>query len=181
MAQVSWEDLPINDKVKKHIQKGEFHISSKIENTGENDKRQKLTYSIIGLHPSSCETALPRLSLYEKYEDYLGFILKSDYTEETQLIELLLGHAILPFKMGLRFQLPRLKGPGSYPFRFTQGFLSGLKGEIHVAKSDERCLFYSTADWQGPHTGISPGVFSFFSTTLSRMAMDGLFRATRML
>lgn len=178
VAHVDWENLPLSDKLKKSVASGEFHISSELKNLGKAEKQQELIYSITGLHPSSCEMALPRLSLYEKYKDYLGFVLKSEYSEEDKLIQLLLGHTVLPFKMGLDFKLPRLSGPGTYGFTFSQGFLSGLKGEIHVSQHQNRCLFHSTASWEGPHTGISPKVFSFFSTTLSRMAMHGLFRAT---
>lgn len=181
-ARVTWDSLPVKDKIKKHLLSGEFSISSQLENVGKGKKQQVLVYSIIGLHPSSCEMALPRLSLYENYENYLGFIQKSEYDKESQLIQLTLGHTILPFTMGLNFKLPRLTQPEVYQFSFAQGFLKNLKGEIHVSKGhDGRCLFYTTAKWRGPHTGISPGVFTFFSTTLSRMAMDGLFRATRAL
>jgi len=180
-ARVTWDSLPVENKIKKRILEGELYVSSVLENMKEDESEQKLTYFITGLHPSPCEMALPRLSLYEKYKDYLGFIHESDYDEKNQLIKLLLGHAILPFKMVLHFKLPRMKSAGLYKFSFKEGFLMGLEGEIHASKTRNQCLIYTKAKWRGPHTGISPSIFSFFSRTLSRMAMDGLFRATRAL
>lgn len=169
-------DMELNSRLQQEIEKDYFHIKSTVKNIEE--KNQSLDYLIIGLHPNSCDSALPRLSLYEKYQDYLGFIKSSRYFEEQQLIDLHLGHALLPFEMGLRFKLPRLKKAGVTRFQFAEGFLKDLRGEIHVSEHKGRCLFISQAKWSGPHTGIAPKIFSFFSTTLSRMAMEGLFRAS---
>lgn len=170
------DDMGLNQRLVKAIEKDHFHIKSEVKNIEE--KKQTLDYLIIGLHPQNCNTALPRLSLYEKYQDYLGFIKASRYHEAQEIIDLDLGHALLPFEMGLRFKLPRLEKPGVTSFEFTEGFLKDLKGEIHVSEHQGRCLFISRAYWSGPHSGITPKIFSFFSTTLSRMAMEGLFRAS---
>lgn len=169
-------DMGLNSRLQQEIEKDYFHIKSTVKNIGE--KNQSLDYLIVGLHPNSCNTALPRLSLYEKYQDYLGFIKSSRYFEERKLIDLHLGHTLLPFEMGLRFKLPRLKDEGVTHIHFTEGFLKDLRAEIHVSSHKGRCLFISKARWSGPHTGIAPKIFSFFSTTLSRMAMEGLFRAS---
>lgn len=168
--------MGLNKRLQQEIEKDYFHIKSVVKNREENN--QQLDYLIVGLHPQSCDMALPRLSLYEKYSDYLGFVKESQYFEDKQLISLLLGHTLLPFEMILRFQLPRLKNVGVYQFSFTEGFLKNLTGEIHVSSHEKRCLFISKATWVGPHSGINPKIFSFFSTTLSRMAMEGLFRAS---
>lgn len=168
--------MGLNKRLQQEIVNGYFHIKSEVKNLEENN--QQLDYLIVGLHPQNCDMALPRLSLYEKYSDYLGFVKESKYVETKEMISLLLGHGLLPFEMILRFQLPRLKKPGVYQFSFQEGFLKDLAGEIHVSVHQDRCLFISKAAWTGPDTGINAKVFSFFSTTLSRMAMEGLFRAS---
>jgi hypothetical protein len=104
----------------------------------------------------------------------------SEYNDQKKQIELLLDHALLPFPMGLKFIIPRIKKPGRYPFKFERGFLKGLTGFIWVENKKGRCLFAAQSTWRGPHTKIPNLVFDLFSTTLARAAMVKLFRISSM-
>lgn len=172
------QNLGIDDKQLGHLIDGEYLVRAELSATDSTNKKQTLNYQITGLHPRACTTALRRLQLYENYENLLGFVKKSQYVESEQEISLELGHTLLPFDMLLVFNIPRIKQVGIYPFGFDRGFLRGLTGEIHVQEYRGRCLFHSTANWTGPHTGISETVFSLFASTLSRIAMGSLFRAS---
>ncbi len=175
----SFEQWPLSENQKKSVLKGVFYVQSKVDSTGENDNAtQKLNYKIAGLHPKSCSIALRRLTLYENYHQILGFVEQSQYDEKEERISLVLGHTLLPFRMGLQFKIPRMKGPGRFPLTFDRGFLMGLVGQIEISEHLGRCAFYAEAAWEGPTTGIPDSVFSLFSTTLSRMAMESLFRAS---
>jgi hypothetical protein len=156
------------------IKKGLVLCQSKVDDFEE--KKQKLDFNIAGLHPKDCRFALRKLSLYEKYSEYIGLVKQASYNEKNQRIRLLLSSTLLPFNMIMDFKLPRITTTGSYQFSFDQGFLNGLAGTINVYEYQNRCLFYSTAQWQGPHTGISSTIFQLFSSTLGKMTMETLFR-----
>ena len=142
---------------------------------------QDLRFSIAGFHQKSCDYVLKKLSLYENYSDFLNFVKRSQYDEEKQEINFVLSHLLLPYDMSLIFKLPRITKEGVYPFSFDQGFLKDLKGNIHVQKINNRCLFYSEASWSGPHTKIPNTIFEFFSQTLAKMSMERLFRISNTL
>jgi hypothetical protein len=176
-ADFSFGNLPYNKSVKENILNGEIFSESKVENQGESpNETQSLRFSIAGLHPKSCEYALKKLSLYEAYSTYLDFVKVSNYNEATQEIDFFLEHTLLPYRMELTFMLPRVKTVGTYPFQFRVGILKDLKGFIYVTKYNNRCLFYTTATWSGPHTKIPAFVLEIFSQTLSKISMEMLFR-----
>ncbi len=154
-------------------------MESKVTNVS--DKLQKLNFQISGLHPKDCRFALRKLSQYERFSDELDFVKKSSYDEADGRIRLLLSSSLLPYNMILHFKIPRIKKPGLYHFEFDDGFLLGLKGEIHVSEHEKRCLFYGSAAWKGPDTGINSLVFEFFSSTLGRLAIENLFRFSKTL
>ena len=137
---------------------------------------QSLKFSIAGLHPKSCDYALKKLSLYEEYSRYLDFVKVSKYDESKQEIDFFIEHTLLPYPIELTFILPRVRTVGQYPFRFQLGILKDLKGIIYVEKYKNRCLFYTSADWYGPHTGIPSLLLEIFSQTLSKISMELLFR-----
>ncbi|OUR96994.1 hypothetical protein A9Q84_11705 [Halobacteriovorax marinus] len=139
-------------------------------------KNQKLFFYIAGLHPKDCRFALRKLAHYESYSKHLGFIKNSSYDEKSQRVNFLLSSLLLPYDMSLNFKIPRIKSPGIYPFKFDQGFLSGLHGNIVTINYKNRCLFYTTASWEGPHSDIPNTVFEFFSKALAQLAMENLFR-----
>lgn len=169
------ENLPYKKNIKEKILEGQIFSESRVQNLNLN-KEQSLHFSIAGLHPKSCTFALKTLSLYEEYSRFLSFVKESHYNEDKKEINFLLSHLLLPYDMRLIFTLPRITSTGSYPFMFEIGILKNLHGTINVIDQKNRCLFYSTADWQGPHTGFNPLVFELFSQVLSKLSMQILFR-----
>jgi hypothetical protein len=174
---ISLETLPFNKTIKENILAGEVFAESKVVSTGDRKSGiQTLRFSIAGLHPRSCEYALKKLSLYESYSKYLDFVKESNYDDAKQEIDFYLDHALLPYSMELIFLLPRVRTVGQYPFKFEIGILKDLTGMIYVGKYKNRCLFYTTANWTGPHTGFPNFIFEIFSQTLSKISMETLFR-----
>lgn len=170
---IQWDGLPFSDKIKKSLL-NEPYVSSEVTNPSEST--QKIDFLIAGLHKKRCAFALVKLSQYERFQEFIGFIKKSGYDDKEGRIILSLSHMLLPFDMGLNFKLERISKPGLYRFLFDSGFLKGLKGEIHISQHKNNCLFVSTAKWHGKDTGIPNSVFSFFSSTLGERAMERLFR-----
>lgn len=183
----TFERAPLSKKQKKIIINGQIFAHSNVTSfTGkilhpkpkpiEDIKMQKLEYYISGLHKRTCRFALRKLALYENYKQYLGFVNNSSYEENNSRVYLRLSHSILPIDMVLYFILPRIKKPGVYPFMFDVGFLKDLKGNIHVSEYKNRCFFYATANWEGPHSGFSNTLFEFFSKGMGELSMENLFR-----
>jgi hypothetical protein len=173
--ELTLDKLPYKKNIKEKILHGEIFSESRVRNQKMNTE-QNLQFSIAGLHPKSCAYALKTLSLYEDYSHFLSFVKKSSYNEQKKEIDFHLSHLLLPYDMRLVFTLPRINQPGSYPFIFDVGILKNLHGTINVINQNDHCLFYSTADWSGPHTGFSSTVFELFSQVLSKLSMQCLFR-----
>ncbi len=174
--------LPYKKNLKEKILTGTIFSESKVNSRIlEQKKWQDLHFTIAGLHPKSCDYALKKLSLYENYHLFLDFVKKSEYDSTKEEINFLLSHTLLPYDMQLIFKLPRINKVGTYPFVFEIGILKNLKGTIHVVDYKNRCLFYTKADWEGPHTGFPDLIFEFFTVTLSKLSMEKLFRLSQTL
>jgi hypothetical protein len=172
-----FDHLPFSDSQKKKILENEKIIRSDVESTTkESKKRQSLDFMITGLHPKSCKFALRKLSRYENFKKYISFIKSSKYDEKNGRVSFKLSSIIFPFDMSLDFKLQRITKPGIYKFSFDKGFLKDLQGSIHVTAHGNRCLFYSTAVWEGKHTGIPNLIFEIFSATAAEISMSKLFR-----
>lgn len=174
---VSLHQLPIPTSAKKSLTK-EIYAASTVKT---DKKTQSLILDVAGLHTKSCTIALAKISQYERYQDFIGFISKSDYNDETKTINLQVSHMLMPFDMYLLFNIDRVIAPGNYPFTFHQGFLKGLKGVVRVAPHKKRCLFHLGAHWKGPVSKIPDKVFSFFLEVLGEKLMTTLFRVSRTL
>ena len=158
--------LPYKKQLKDKILDGLIFAESKVTSTeasssGKKTVNQELHFTIAGLHPKSCSYVLKKLSLYEDYNQFLDFVKTSEYDLFTGEIDFLISHTLLPYDMRLVFKLPRITQPGVYPFSFERGLLLNLKGNIHVINHKNRCLFYTKADWSGPHTGFPNLIFEF--------------------
>jgi len=164
----AWEKVQ-NEKI---ISSGKVTSSQLIKDK----KTQSLDYLVSGLHPKSCKFALRKLSLYEKYNTFLPFIKSSSYDDSRKRINLLLDHSLLPFKMEMDFGIGRIDKPGNYPFYFDKGFLKGLTGSVRVREFKDRCLFVTTATWEGPYTGYPDMILEIAATTISRVGLERLFR-----
>lgn len=171
--------LPYKKNLKEKIFEGSVFSESNVKSSTITEKSiQELDFNIAGLHPKSCDYALKKLSLYESYSKFLDFVKSSKFDEQKNEINFLLAHPLLPYDMRLIFTLPRITKTGIYPFTFEHGILKDLKGNIHVIKHNNRCLFYTQADWRGPHTGFPNLIFEIFSQTLSKLGMEKLFRVS---
>ncbi len=141
-------------------------------------KTQTLKSRVVGLHPRSCAFGLRKISLYESYPKHLSFITQASYDEAKQKVRFVLEHTLLPFPMVLAFTIPRIRGPGTYPFTFPDGIFKDLKGVIHVAAVGARCLYHMQAEWEGAHTGIPSPVVGTFAQTLNKLGLDHLIRVS---
>lgn len=179
IPELKLENLPFKKNIREKIFQGQIFSESHVHNLNKNSE-QSLSFSVVGLHPKSCAYALRTLSLYEEYSRFLSFVKESQYNEKKQEVNFLISHALMPYDMRLIFKLPRITTTGTYPFSFEIGMLKNLQGKIHVIetknKGEDRCLFYSTAEWTGPTTGFNPFVFELFSKTLADLSMEILFR-----
>jgi hypothetical protein len=175
--EISFEKLPYNKSIKENILHGDVFSESRVKTIGEKPfQAQSLNFSIAGIHPKSCEYALKKLSLYEEFSHYLDFVKISKYDDKKQEIDFLIEHSLFPYPFELTFILPRVRSVGTYPFRFEVGILKDLRGMIYVQNYKDRCLFYTTANWYGPHTGFPSFLLEVFSQTLSKISMELLFR-----
>jgi hypothetical protein len=171
------DKLPFNDTTKERIQKGEIFVKAEVEDFSAHQE-QALNFNAAGLHKKNCADAMAVLSQYENFNRYLPFVTESSYLEEKKEINLLFSGTLLPFNFRLKFIIPRIKKEGVYPFIFDQGFLTNLKGNIHLRDHRNRCLFFITAHWRGPDTGINTTLFEVFMKTTGTMGMEKLFRVS---
>ncbi len=173
-------NIPLKESVKKSVLNGEIFSESNVKSyqNKQNQREQNLNFNILGFHPKSCNFAMKKLSRYQDYKKFVDFIKESDYDEKTGELNFLLSHSLLPYNMRLIFKLPRITGPGTYPYSFEIGILKGLKGSIQVLDFKNRCLFYTDAHWSGPHTGFPNIIFEFFSQVLAKKSMEILFRVS---
>jgi hypothetical protein len=186
---IRWEDVSLSDETKNQVIKGKVFSHCEVnsftsdQQSSENTfppigKQQSLEFKILGLHPLNCTHALRVISQYENFKNLIDFVKESNYDEKTQQIYLGVEHSLFPIALSVSFQIPRIKEAGTYPYVFPTGFLPNLKGKIHVFEFQNRCAFYTTASWVGPHTGFLDSILSVFSSTASQIAMEKIFRVS---
>lgn len=141
-------------------------------------KEQQMMLFVSGIHPRNCIKAMRKLSLYENYSQYMGFIKKSSYDDKTQRIHFVIDHTLLPFPMIVGFKIPRIKGPGVYPFTFETGFLNGLEGKIIVKDIGKFCSLSLKSDWRGPKSKIPDIVLGTFVQTVGKLGLEHLIRVS---
>lgn len=156
--------------------KGEVISIGKVDSP--TDKEQQMLLLVSGVHPRNCTRAMRKLSLYENYHSYMDFVKKSSYDDSTQKFSMMIDHTLLPFPMVVAFKIPRIKGPGHYPFTFDDGFLKGLKGTVIVKEIGKFCLLGLKTDWRGPETRIPNLVFSTFIQTVGKLGLEHLIRVS---
>lgn len=140
---------------------------------------QTLDYNIYGIHPNNCQSALKKLSRYEKFHEYLDLVKLSGYDEKKKMIYLFIDSTLLPFPMSLNFKIDRITKVGTYEFSFDKGFLKGLIGHIYVQETKSGCYFHADSKWSGPSSKIPDTIFEIFSETVGELAMSNLFRVTK--
>lgn len=156
--------------------KGEVISVGKVDSPSE--KEQQMMLFTSGIHPRNCIRAMRKLSLYENYSQYMDFIKESRYDDQTQKFFFTIDHSLLPYSMEVKFKIPRIKGPGKYPFIFEDGFLKNLKGTIVVGNVGKYCLLGLKADWRGPKTKMPDIVFGTFLQTVGKLGLEHLIRVS---
>ena len=89
---ITWDTLPLTPKIKESL-KAEVYAKSEVK-TFKNNSLQSLDMWVVGLHKSSCSRALVKISQYEKYKDFIGFIKSSHYDNKTKEIKLGMDHSL---------------------------------------------------------------------------------------
>ncbi len=174
--------ISMSSNIEKKILRGKIFVHSNVTDFKVDKKRkQKLDYTLAGLHKKSCSFALTKLSRYEEYKNYLSAVKDSKYDEKKQRIFLHLKSDLLNIGFILNFKLPRITKEGTYPFLFDRGFLKGLTGNITVYEHYNRCFLHIKADWEGPHSSYPNLILEMFSSTIGRIAMSRLFQISQTL
>lgn len=166
---------PLNQNRINMIQKGEVLTDATVVTNGA---IQSFSLKAIVLHPKSCNKALRKISMLEMYDDWISFITYSTYNEKNKLFTLKADHVLLPYPMIIHIIVDRPTKAGIYPFSFPTGMFKGLKGFFEISKFNNKCLFYSDANWSGNKTKIPDLVIEIFSETLSRIGGEVLIRKT---
>ncbi len=167
---------PLSRGQLEELLKGQVVSSGKV--SSPSDSEQEMLLFVAGVHPRNCTRAMRKLSLYENYHNYLDFIKTSQYDEQSQRFAFVIDHALMPFPMSVRFKIPRIKGPGRYPFTFEDGFLKDLRGTVVVSELGKFCLMGLKTDWRGPDTKIPDVIFSTFIQTVGKMGLEHLIRVS---
>lgn len=168
--------FPPSEGQTEDLLKGDVISVGKVDSPTE--KEQQMMLFVSGIHPRNCTRAMRKLSLYENYSSYMDFIKTSHYNDKTQKFSFTVDHALLPFPMIVGFKIPRIKGPGHYPFTFDDGFLKDLKGTVIVREVGKFCLLGLKADWRGPDSKIPDVVFGTFVQTVGKIGLEHLIRVS---
>ncbi len=141
---------------------------------------QSFTLNAAGLHKNNCVTVLRKLSMLEKYQDWISFIKSSTYNEERKLFTVKADHTLLPYPMIVHIIMDRPTKPGVYKFTFPTGMFAGLKGTYTIKEINKRCLIYAESAWQGNKTSIPNMVIELFVEGLSKSGAELLMRKTQL-
>jgi hypothetical protein len=178
-AQITQELKPfyfLSEGQIEDLLKGEVISSGTVDSP--KSQVQRLFLVVAGIHPRNCTRAMRKLSLYENYSSYMDFIKTSSYDETLQRFSFTIDHTLLPFPMLVKFKIPRIKGSGTYPFVFEDGFLKGLVGKVIVRDVGKFCLLGLRTDWQGPETKIPSIIFGTFVQTVGKLGLEHLIRVS---
>ena len=156
-----------------YLYQGEI-LADAIVNSKAN--QQDFTMHVAALHPKSCRKVLRKLSMLEKFEDWIGFIKSSHYDDKNRLWTIRADHTLLPYPMIVNIIVDRPSKPGHYPFVFPTGMFTGLKGHFIIKKHKAKCAFYATSYWQGKHTKLPNFIIELFSETLTKIGGEIVFR-----
>ena len=169
------QNWKINTSQIEYLNQGNIISKAKVESIDE--KLQDFTLQGYGIHPKRCNRALRKLSMFEKYSEWVSFIKKSTYKEKSRLLTLKAEHSLLPYPMLIHILVERPTKVGLYKFSFPTGIFTGLKGEFEIRQlPDKRCVLYAHSHWRGKNTKIPNFVIELFSETLSRLGGEILIR-----
>jgi hypothetical protein len=160
----------------KTLEKGKIISQFNVKSYNHKKKEQSLSFYLGGLHKKKCLYAMRKLSLYSQYSKLTDFIKESSYNNANNLLILKIDHTILPNKIFFQLTIPIFKDEGEVPVYIKKGFLKGLKGIIALRNIKKRCLFYIKVHWKGPKTVYPDFILEMMTSTLTRFAMERLFR-----
>lgn len=166
----------LNETSMKFIEKGEILSEAEVD---DKDGQQSFTLKAVGIHPKKCSIALRKISMLEKYEDWLSFIKKSTYQEKQKLFTVRADHTLLPYPMIVHIITKRPTKVGEYDFSFPTGMFAGLKGKYIIRDYNKRCLIYANSYWKGKKTKIPNIVIEYFVEGLTKLGAELLIRKTK--
>ncbi|MBC76975.1 MAG: hypothetical protein CME64_13260 [Halobacteriovoraceae bacterium] len=166
----------LTPSAKQELVEGE--VLSDVDVTS-NKKQQAFDLKAAGWHNKKCSVVLRKLSMLEKYKDWMGFVETSTYNEKARLFTLTADHTLLPNPMIIHIIMDRPTKQGVYPFFFPTGMFKGLKGQFTIAEKKNRCLIYASSKWKGPKTNYPDTVIKIFAETLSKKGAETLIRKTQ--
>lgn len=145
----------------------------------DNKDEHTFTLRAMALHNRNCKKVLRKLSLLEEYANWIDFIKKSEYDNNSKLFTLKADHPLLPFPMLIHIIVDRPTQEGRYPFSFPTGIFTGLTGSFEIIEINRQCFFYGESFWQGKLTRIPGFVIEVFSETLSKIGGEILMRKSQ--
>ena len=165
----------------EYLEQGRVIVKSEVQTIkaeGEEQKKQKLTLYLAGLHSEKCETSIEKLKEYEKFSEYITFITKSTYDESNKHIAMNLnGSPFVPIDFTLEVTIDRLSTPKTYPYIMGAGLFQGLKGDLDIVQAPEnRCLYYVTGDYLGQSTGMPDFVVETLANGIGKKGLERLFK-----
>lgn len=168
----------IKKEILKEMDANKPYVDSNV-NSYEKEKEdfQSLKLKGAAYHVDSCKKVFGTLGQYENYKKMISFIKESHYNEKNKRVFFLLSHFLLPFDMVMDFKIPRIKDEGMYTFKFDQGFLKSLIGEIFVQNLNEekyKCFISIDIKWSGPDSPFPDFIFQYFSKVLLNRSIKKL-------
>lgn len=169
--------LKYSEGILQRVDKGEV-ISFSTVNYDVEKKLQSFVAYGLGFHKRNCQLAMRKISAYENFPNYLSIINKSTYDEKQKLLNLQVSPPILSYDIDVFIKVERIKNQGIYPFQFTSGFFTALKGQIELVDYKGRCLFHVTSNWAGPYSDIPSPILKLFLEAIIKMGMENFFRVS---
>ena len=166
----------LNSTQKEHLKEGKILSEATVES---DDINQHFFLQGMAMHKRDCTRVLRKLSVLENYKDWISFIKRSDYNEESRLLTLKADHVLLPYPMIVFIVVDRPSKPGLYPFVFPTGLFKDLAGFFEIKEIGGRCVVYTESKWSGPKTNIPNIVVEMFSEALSKKGAEILMRKSR--
>ena len=166
----------LSDQAISALKKREILSDAQVETIGD---KQIFTMQGAALHNKNCSTVLRKLSRLEEYQNWIGFIKSSKYSEKNNLFTVRADHTLLPYPMIVYIFVKRPTKEGKYPFVFPSGIFTGLKGDFIIKELNGRCGLYVHSYWKGNKTNIPGVVIELFSETLARIGGEVLMRKSQ--
>lgn len=155
----------------KYLTRGKILSNSDVSDASES--QQKMWTKVAGLHSKKCKPVVDKLSKFEKYHEYMGFVDKSTYKDNIFHIELKVS--LIPVTFQADIKIDRFTKPGIYPFSMNAGFLKGMVGELLIEEKNDRCFVYGRVDWTGKNLGFANFLLENGFLAMGKSGLESLF------